>query len=115
CCSVRQPLLPQVRHSEPQRMTASGPDKGSLNRFHPVLPISEGFRGELLNGIAHMDRTGLRCHGEAKADSHGIRKLPRHFPEETSALKTEDAAPQAVEVGGDDGCIDALHDLFEAT
>src|SRR5690349_20052537 len=40
--------------------------------------------------------------------------MARNFPEKTSALEAEDAAPDAFEVHRNDGNIDAFHDALEA-
>src|SRR5215475_11995557 len=96
-------------------MPAGSPDERCLDRLHPLLPVSKGFGRELLNGIAHVNRSGRSGHGKAKAHRYWIQNPPGNLPEETSALKTEDAAPQAIQIDGDNRRIDALHDLLEAT
>ena len=62
------------------------------------------------------DFEAVECwrHGLAEADGDGIRNAARHLPEKASALEAEDAAPDAVEIDGNDGRIDAFHDAFEA-
>src|SRR6185437_2635752 len=69
---------------------------------------------EFLDGSADRDRGGRGRHGCAEAHGDGVGNAARHLPEEATALETEDAAPYAVEVDGDDGNFDAFHDAFES-
>ena len=82
--------------------------------MHALLAPSERFRAKVLHGAADILRGRCRRHGLAERDAHGVRNTPREFPEKTPAGKTEDRAPHAIQVHGDDRHIHALDDALHA-
>ena len=82
--------------------------------MHALLAARERFRAEILHGQADFLRRGRRGQGLSKSDSHGIRNLARKFPEKFAARKTEDRAPHAVQIHGNDGNVYAFDDAFHA-
>src|SRR5579872_673381 len=70
---------------------------------------------QLLDRLANLVRgRGVRRHRLTERNGHGVRNPPRPFPEEFAALKAEDAAPQTIEMYGNNRNVEVLHDLFEA-
>src|SRR5580704_16441116 len=83
-------------------------------RPHLRLAPLEGFRSEVLHGLARFLCRRRGRQWRAKRYAHGIRQVARQFPEEAAARKTENGAPHAVEVHWDDWNVDALNDAFHA-
>src|SRR6516164_6337799 len=69
---------------------------------------------QFLDGCAHLDCGRGGRHGHAEAHRDAIRNLPRYLPQKSAALKAENASPNAVQVYGNDGNLDAFHDAFES-
>src|SRR5271165_2586299 len=95
-------------------MASCGADERTIKRLHGVLAPLEGLGAEFLNGSAHLECGGRGWHRPAEAHRNRIGNVPRHLPEESPALETEDAAPHSVEVDRDDRHVQALHDAFES-
>src|ERR1039457_5401341 len=76
--------------------------------------MRRSFRRQLLDGLPHFMRGGIRRHRVAKRDRDRIRNALGPLPEETAALEAEDAAPQTVQGHRDDGNIEALYDSLHA-
>ena len=74
--------------------------------------VRSRFGGEPQNRLANLAGAGGRRHGFTERDRHRIRNPARPFPEESAALETEDAAPEAAQIDGDDRNIQSLGDLF---
>ncbi len=78
------------------------------------LAMRHGRGRKFLDGLPHFVGRRSGGHGGAERDGDGIGNAPGPFPEEAAALETENAAPQAVEMHGDDGHVQAFDDLLHA-
>jgi hypothetical protein len=76
--------------------------------------VAEGLAAELQDGLTHLPGGGGRGHGLAERDGDGERHALRHLEEEAAVLEAEDATPDAVEMDGDHGHVDAREDLLDA-
>ena len=103
-----------VGHHEAQRDAPRGAHEGAIEGLHAALAPRKASACSSCTAARTSIARGRRRHGRAEADRDGIGNPARHLPQKTSALEAEDAAPHAVEVHGNDGDIDALHDALEA-
>src|SRR5262245_32952707 len=77
-----------------------------------VLFIGLGLK--LLNSLPYFDCSGGGWQWRAVADGDGLQCPFGNLPNVASTFEAEDAAPQAVEVNGNDRRIHAFHDALEA-
>ena len=91
-----------------------GANERARKRVHAAFVMAIGVGLQFLHGFADFEGSGAGRHGLAEADRDGIGNLARNFPEEAAAFEAEDAAPDAVEIHGNDRRVHAFHDAFEA-
>jgi hypothetical protein len=97
-----------------QRPLTRRAHEGAVQSFHAMFAPSGMPRLQLLHRRAHLDAVDVGGIGLPKLTVTRIRNPPRHLPQKASALKAEDASPYSIQVHGNDGHIDALHDAFQA-
>ena len=103
-----------IGHGEPQRMPSRRIGKRFRKRVHALLASFERFRTEILHHAAHFLRSRRGWQRLPKRDANGIRNPPRELPEKAPARKTENRAPDAVEIYGDNGHVYAFDDALHA-
>src|SRR5262249_8523922 len=103
-----------IRHEELPRTLASGANERPVKRLCIALALLKGPGLQLLHGDTDLGCRRRRRHRTAKAHGDAVRNLARQLPQETSAFEAEDAPPYAVQVHGDDGHVNALHNSFQA-
>ncbi len=67
-----------------------------------------GNRSQLGNGVSNLMEMPGAIDGCAEVDRNGVSPFLRPLPKETPAGKTENTAPELVEVDGDDRSVDIL-------
>ena len=92
---------------------ARGIDERAVERAHASLAVLVGFGVQLLHRLANLEGRG-RC-GKRLAETYrdGVGDAPGKFPEEAPPFKTEDAAPHAVKIDGNNRRVQTLHDALE--
>src|SRR5271165_4019098 len=95
-------------------IAASRSQEGARERPAIAAAALESVNAKLLHGLADFGGGGCRGQRLPEGDAHRIRDGARAFPEEAAAGKTENGAPDAVEIDGDDGNVDAFHDALKA-
>ena len=103
-----------VGHGEAAPVAAGGVDEAAVEEISGTLAMGGGFGGEFLDGLADGLRGGVGRHGRAEGDGHGIGNSRGPLPEEFAAGEAEDAAPEAIEVHGNNGHAGAFDDFFHA-
>src|SRR5690348_13749344 len=103
-----------VSHGEAQGMATGHADERLRDGAHVGPARFEGVGAEFLHRLARFDGSGGGKERPAESDVNGVGNSSGKLPEELSAGKTEDGTPDAVDVDGDDGDVDALEDAFHA-
>ena len=96
-------------------MKPCGSQERTRKRLHVAPPALECVDTQFLHRPANLRGRGGRRQWFAKCDAYGIGDAARPFPEKASTGKTEDRAPDAVQVHRNDGDVDAFHDAFKPT
>src|SRR5260370_39902171 len=94
-----------IGHGEAKRVAASSLNEGTRERLHIAPAAQESIDTQFLNNLAHLLRRGRRRQRLSEGDANRIRNTPRELPEKAAAGKTEDGAPDAINIYGNDGCI----------
>src|SRR3989338_1617771 len=95
-------------------MAVGGAREGAVERPHLLAVVAVGFGPEFLDRLADFGVGGARGHRRTEANGNTIGDAPWHFPEEASFLETEDAAPDAGQVDGNDRGFNVSDDALEA-
>jgi hypothetical protein len=97
------------------RMMAPGSfDEEFVQEEFALGAVLVGVGAEFLDGASEIEGAGGWRHGCAVDDRDGKGDFFGEFPEEFFAGEAEDAAPDLVDVDGDDGDIGVFDDFLEA-
>ena len=102
-----------IGHGEAVPVAAGVADGAEVEAVAAGFAQFDGLAGEFLDGLTDFMRRGVCGHGRAERYGHRIRNTLGQFPKIFTALKAEDAAPDAIEMHGDDGHIQVPGDFFE--
>src|SRR6185437_8896622 len=97
-----------VRAVEAPRITPATLNKNAVQGAERMPVSRKGFTAQLLYRAPDFTQRTAGCTRLAKAHSHGIRNVARQLPDKASALKAEDASPDAMQVHRDNGRIKIL-------
>ena len=89
-------------------------DEGSGERALDGVAMGEGLSAESHDCLADFISRRGAWKRRPEADRDRVRDAARPLEKELAALEAEDASPDAIQVYGNDGCLDAFHDSFEA-
>src|SRR5262245_41603265 len=95
-------------------VAAGGAQEADVQEVVARAAVTEGLAAELEDGLAHPPGGRGGRHGLAEGDGDRERHALRPFEEEAAGLEAEDAAPDAVEMDGNHGHIEAGEDPLDA-
>src|SRR6266536_5197251 len=95
-------------------MVLRRPDKSSVKQAMCDAAIVKRLAFQFQHGLT--DFLYCRCRRERRSErnSYGVWQQLRPLPKETAFFETKDAAPELVQMNGNDWKICPLDDLFEA-
>ena len=102
-----------VRHREAEGMSPHGMDEFTVQRAATGFAQAPGLLSECADRVTELVRRRIRWQWRAERYRQRIGNSLRPFPQETPAFKAEDAAPQAIQVHGDDRHFSSLPNPFE--
>ena len=88
-------------------------DEGPVQRTNALLTTGPRGTGQLLDGLANRSHVGSRRQRRTEGQRDLVGGLPRDLENEPVSLVAEDAAPEPVQVDGDDGRLPVPHDPLQ--
>src|SRR5262249_10901246 len=103
-----------IGHGKTPEIAPSAVHKSAIKSIFAYAVLGKGRTLQLLYRLADFERSSRRRQPLAKAHGHRIRHAPRHLPQETIALITENAAPYAMKIYGHDWRFNTFDNPFHA-